>query len=367
MTEKVGTWRFEQSDRAALLAFLLFLYFPLAELHRESLGTGHRALILAAFAVFLATYVSLMWAGATPLANWHEWMRLGILIAIAVALALDNSAEWVGLFIYVAAVSGRRLPWPYAVPTILANAALAAAAGIFGDYEVNQTIALSIYVLAVGFMLLAFARLHQANSELREARQEIGRLAVNEERLRFARDLHDLLGHSLSVITLKSQLAGRLVGHEPHRAATEVAEIERISRDALREVREAVAGYRKMTLHDELNGAHTALLAAGIETTIERVDVAFSPETEAILAWAVREATTNVISHSGARHCEIRIKAGLTTADVEVLDDGAGRKDHSGGGSGLAGLAERVGPHGRVEASRRSEGGFRLHVTVPTA
>jgi hypothetical protein len=125
MNEKAGTWRFEQSDRAALLAFLLFLYFPLAELHRESLGTGHRALILAAFAVFVATYVSLMWAGATPLANWHEWMRLGILIAIAVALALDNSAEWVGLFIYVAAVSGRRLPWPYAVPTILANAALA--------------------------------------------------------------------------------------------------------------------------------------------------------------------------------------------------------------------------------------------------
>jgi two-component system, NarL family, sensor histidine kinase DesK len=168
------------------------------------------------------------------------------------------------------------------------------------------------------------------------------------------------------VIALKSQLAGRLLGQEPDRAAAEVAEIGQVSREALEEVRDTVTGYRRRTLGDELDGARKALSAAGIEATIERAQMALGPETEAILAWAVREGTTNVIRHSGARRCEIRIRAGAQGAAVEVLDDGSGHNRRDGGGSGLAGLAERASrERGRVEAGPRPEGGFRLRVIVP--
>jgi two-component system sensor histidine kinase DesK len=362
-----GTRRFEQSGNAALLAFLLFLYFPIADVLDGPLATPHLVLVLVAVGVFVAVYLSLMLQPADPLSRPDEWLRLAVLVAIAVALAFDNSSEWAPLFIYVAAVCGFRLPPGRAVPGILACTGLTAAAGAVGGYDSGDTIAYTIYAAAIGFLLLSFSRLLHAFGELRAAREEIERLAVADERLRFARDLHDLLGHSLSVIALKSELAGRLLGRDPARAATEVAEIEQVSREALREVREAVVGYRRMTLADELAGARVALAAAGIEATVEHADVALPPETETILAWAVREGTTNVIRHSGARRCEIRVCAGLASADVEVVDDGRGGGE-DGRGSGLAGLAERAWRrNGRVEAGPRDDGGFRLRVSVPTA
>jgi two-component system sensor histidine kinase DesK len=362
-------WRWAWSGRAALLAFLLFLYFPLADLlGRAGVSDLHRALVLAGVALFVAVYLSLMWVGAQPLARPDEWLRLAVLVALAAAVTVGDEALWGSLFIYVAAVSGFRLPPPLAVPGILASAGLTAASGIVADYSLGDTIAISIYALAVGCMLLSYSRLMQANAELEDAREEIARLAVNDERLRFARDLHDLLGHSLSVIALKSELAGRLLPREPERAATEVSAIEEITRAALREVREAVTGYRQMTLVDELAGARMALSAAGIEATVDPGSVQLPPEAEAVLAWAVREGTTNVIRHSGAQRCEIRVSSGAATAGVEVVDDGRGGEGREDAGSGLAGLAERaLGRSGRVEAGPRPEGGFRLRVTVPTA
>jgi two-component system, NarL family, sensor histidine kinase DesK len=357
----------ERSGYAALFAFLLFLYFPVRDLLESSAGTAHVALVLSGLGVFVGLYLSLMMAAPTPFVRPHEWLRFILLAALSLAISLDDSAPW-PLFIYVAAVAGFRLAPTYAVPAILACAGLAAGTVAVGDYESGELISYTLYVLGIGFLLLAFARTLHANAELRAAREEIARLAVADERLRFARDLHDLLGHSLSVIALKSELAGRLLDRDPERAAAEVAEIEQVSRDALEEVRETVTGYRKMTLVDELAGAHAALTAAGIEATIERSEAALGPETEAILAWAVREGTTNVIRHSGARRCEIRVRAGLESAAVEVVDDGRGGEDRDGDGSGLAGLAERASRRrGHVEAGPRPEGGFRLRVSVPTA
>jgi two-component system sensor histidine kinase DesK len=355
----------ERSGRAALLAFLLFLGFPLAELLDAPPEPARLALVLAGLAGFVALYLRLM-VKPQRLAGRREWLGLGALAAVALALALDDSAGWSILFIYVAAVCGFRLPPRRALPAIAAASALAAVTGAAGGYETGETIAVAIYAGAIGFMLLSFSLLLHTNWELRAAREEIARLAVAEERLRFARDLHDLLGHSLSMIALKSELAGRLLGREPLRAAAEVAEIERVSRDALEEVRETVSGYRRMTLADELAGARLALSAAGIEATVEQADVALPPDTESVLAWAVREGTTNVIRHSGARHCRIRISADLGNAGVEVVDDGSGGGGGDGG-SGLTGLAERAWRRqGRVEAGPRADGGFRLHVSVPT-
>jgi len=196
-------------------------------------------------------------------------------------------------------------------------------------------------------------------------------MAVAAERERFARDLHDLLGHSLSVIALKAELAGRLLPERPDDAAREIGEVEGVARSALTEVREAVSGYRRPTLDDELEGARMALSAAGISADVTRDPVTLSPEVEAVLAWSVREGATNVIRHSGAKRCSVRVAADLVNASVEVVDDGAG-SDPAGGngaaGHGLEGLAERAGVvRGRVDAGPRPGGGFGLLVTVPVA
>jgi two-component system, NarL family, sensor histidine kinase DesK len=363
--DEQGRW-IERSANAALFAFLLFLAFPLAELLGSPPDAAHLTLVLAGVAAFVAVYLRLMLSSDKEAARWL-WFGLATLFAIAIVLALDNTAAWATLFIYVAAACGFRLSAPRALLGIAACAALVAVTGVVADYEAAETIALATNAAAIGFIVLAFSLLLQTNTKLEAAREEIARLAVADERLRFARDLHDLLGHSLSVIALKSQLAGRLLAQEPDRAAAEVAEIGQVSREALEEVRETVTGYRRMTLGEELAGARKALSTAGIEATIERTQVALGPETEAILAWAVREGTTNVIRHSGARRCEIMVSAGIDGAAVEVVDDGSGDDRRDGGGSGLAGLAERASrEHGRVEAGPRPEGGFRLRVIVPT-
>jgi two-component system, NarL family, sensor histidine kinase DesK len=355
---------FERSGRAALLAFLLFLAFPLADLLHAHLGAIHVGLVVSGAAVFVAVYLWLMRTTA-PLVAGREILALAVLVVLALALTLDNSANWVTLFIYVAAVCGFRLPARAAIGAIAGCVALTAATAAVSDYSPAATISFAIYAGAIGLMLVSVARLALANRELSAAREQIARLAVSDERLRFARDLHDLLGHSLSLIAIKSELAGRLLAHDPERAAAEVADIEQVTRQALQQVRETVTGYRAMTLAGELSGARMALSAAGIEATIEQPSVTLAPEAESILAWAVREGTTNVIRHSGATRCEITISAGASSTDVEVVDDGRG--GDGDGGSGLAGLAERAWQrHGHVDAGPGPDGGYRLHVSVPT-
>jgi two-component system, NarL family, sensor histidine kinase DesK len=145
-----------------------------------------------------------------------------------------------------------------------------------------------------------------------------------------------------------------------------MGEVETVARQALREVRQAVSGYHQPTLDGELAGARMALSTAGIEADVERAAVTFAPEVEAVLAWAVREGATNVIRHSHARRCTLRISAHLGSAAVEVVDDGPGGLAGGGGGHGLAGLAERAQAlRGDVEAGPAAAGGFRLAVSVP--
>jgi two-component system sensor histidine kinase DesK len=188
-----------------------------------------------------------------------------------------------------------------------------------------------------------------------------------------ARDLHDLLGHTLSLFTLKSELAGRLITTAPARAAEEIQEVERVARQTLREVREAVAGYRQPALHSELDGAQQLLEAAGIAWTIENTTGELPPATDVVLAWTIREGVTNVIRHNHARWCGIRVTAANDTACVEVTNDSAPRQDMEGThqriGSGLAGLTERVrAAGGQIAAGPFTRGDtaiFRLWVEIP--
>ena len=201
------------------------------------------------------------------------------------------------------------------------------------------------------------------NAELWAARDELARTAVAEERLRFARDLHDLLGHSLSLIALKSELAGRLAERDPARVREEMADVEATARQALAEVREAVSGYREVTLAQALAEARSALSAAGIRLDVPRRPDPLPPAVDAVLGWVVREATTNVLRHSGARTVTVAVEAG-PDAVLVVTDDGRG--SDAPPGSGLSGLAERVrAVGGRLACGRVQGGGFRVTATVP--
>jgi two-component system sensor histidine kinase DesK len=217
-------------------------------------------------------------------------------------------------------------------------------------------------VFSIGLAALAafgFTNLIRRNIQLAEARDELARLAVNAERERFARDLHDVLGHSLTVITVKSELAKRLVSRDPARAEAEVADIERLAREALADVRATVAGYREANLAREISTARQALEAAGIEADLPHALDAVEGERREAYAWVVREGITNVLRHSGARHVLVRVDRDC----VEVRDDGRGGGDEAfgGDGNGLTGLSERIAAAGgRLHAGSLTEGGFRL-------
>jgi two-component system, NarL family, sensor histidine kinase DesK len=290
-------------------------------------------------------------------------------LAIATALTIADRPDWSLLFYYVVAIGGLRLPRPWNFVSVPVTAAVAGVAATLGHGNTSAAWGQALGLLGIGAAMVAMGEIMHSNRELHAARAELARLAVADERARFARDLHDLLGHSLSVIALKAQLAQKRLPDDPETAAADVADIEAVTREALREVRQAVSGYRRPQLDAELDGARTALDAAGIETTIERPPVDLPAEVEAALAWTVREAATNVIRHSGATHSTIRLVPAIGQATVEVIDDGRGSNGEPGSGSGLLGLHERVRlAGGRLEAGPREDGpGFRVRAVVPIA
>ncbi|WP_344975994.1 sensor histidine kinase [Streptosporangium fragile] len=198
-----------------------------------------------------------------------------------------------------------------------------------------------------------------------EGREAQARLAVTEERLRFSRDLHDLVGHSLSAIAVKSEVAAKLSAVDAGRAAAEMDEVRGLARQALKEIRAAVRGYRTVDLAAELRSMTAVLEAAGIRCTLRTPREPVPEEAGALLAWVVREGTTNVLRHSSATRCRIAITLHDGTAAVEMTNNGADAVDGRGG-TGLVGLSERVAAAGGVlTAGPASAEEFTLRAAVP--
>jgi two-component system sensor histidine kinase DesK len=331
---------------------LLFLAPAVSDLVRVPLAPWRLAVSAAALAAFVALYLTLLPPARWIQCRWRYAMPAGIagLGALAVgSLAAGAPQSFVPLFVYVAAAAGMLLPPRVAVAAIGVTAGATAVAAPLVGMGQSGSGSIVLTVIAIGAMTGAFGRQIRTNIELRAAREEVTRLAVSEERLRFSRDLHDLVGHSLSVIALKSELAAKLIDRDGSRAAAELADVQAVTRQALVEVREAVQGYRSLALADAVDNARTALAAAGIECRIEGSDAVLPHAVETVLAYAVR------------------LHADDTSAAVEVSDDGRAGPASSGG-SGLAGLAERAERlRGTFEAGARPEGGFRLRLTVPLA
>ena len=249
---------------------------------------------------------------------------------VGLAYALGPSAG--GLLIYVGVMA------VFLLPTRVGWAGGERVRRGLGDrpwahgWTVDGTMAFQILVSA----LAAWGVSHviQRNAQLVEARNEITRLALAEQRHKFARDLHDILGHSLTVVAVKAELAGRLTSLDPHRAETEIADVERIARQALADVRAAAAGYREVTLAGELASARTALAAAGIEADLPDQGISGIPQPrQELFGWAVREGVTNVVRHSGATRCRIRV----TASQTEISDDGCGPPAPADGTASRAG------------------------------
>ncbi|GAB3207117.1 sensor histidine kinase [Marinactinospora thermotolerans] len=226
-------------------------------------------------------------------------------------------------------------------------------------------------VFWAGIMLLAnwsLMLLWDVIGEAYAARDAQARLAVTEERLRFARDMHDLIGHSLSGIAVKSELAARLAERDPARAAAEMRSVQQVAREALREVRAAVSGYRDVDLAEEIASVRAVLVAAGTQVTVTGEDVTLPAELRALAAWVVREGVTNVLRHSSARRCDIALRREGRVVVVEVHDDGAQVDGERllRRGNGLTGLTERVAAvGGALSASPTGERGFLLRAVLP--
>jgi two-component system sensor histidine kinase DesK len=362
--------------------WLICLLFPLLSLIQTPPSGYHLLITASGLIIFVSIYFCVMWSH--PL-NYRVRARFGFqtsitlivaLIFLVLFLSLNYGSSFLWLFIGVSAIAGITLSFRNASIVVIFLTLLTVGANVFLDGSITsanwlQIIPLALLVRGLGLDMIGFVRLSDALRELQSAREELAHLAVAEERFRMARDLHDLLGHTLSLITLKSELASRLLEKDRHASAQEVREVEQVARQALREMREAVARYRQRDLHGELGSARQILEAAGVICTIEYKAKSLPSEIGAVLAWVVREGVTNVIRHSRAQNCLIRIISSDDHVRVEVSNDGCLLKENSvvEKGSGLSGLAERVASQGgqiEAEIQTTSTGtGFLLRIDIP--
>jgi two-component system sensor histidine kinase DesK len=207
-----------------------------------------------------------------------------------------------------------------------------------------------------------FAQRNRHIEKLRRAHEEIEHLAKVAERERIARDLHDVLGHTLSLITLKSELAGKLIERDPVRARAEIRDVEQTARQALSDVRQAIGGYRSKGLDAEIKQAKMTLETAGVTVELQSSPFELPATQESVLALSLREAVTNVLRHAQAKHCRLRVERANGRCHLEIQDDGLGGYQIEG--NGLRGMRERVEAlGGKVE--RDSSQGTRLHITLP--
>ncbi len=368
--------------RLYAIFWLICLLFPVLYLAHTPLATMPLLIAVAGLALFAAVYLWVMWpyplgdqVRTRPGFRSNALLTISIsLLALLLSVGYGSAFAW--LFLGASAISGVILParrafWVVSGLTLLTLGVCVIVSGGILATDWLQVIPLVLLVRGLGLDMTGLIRLADALQELNQARQALAHQAVTRERLRMARDLHDLLGHSLSLITLKSELAGRLVERDPAQAKQEIVEVERVARQALREVRQAVSGYRQQSLADELQGARQILEAAGIDCRVEAPGDALPAEVDTVLAWTVREGVTNVIRHSHARHCNIRISKQGGSVRAEVLNDGYAEEAIAmhGSGSGLSGLAERLAVQGgRIEAGPsafENRPGFRLGVEIP--
>ncbi|MFI9633554.1 sensor histidine kinase [Nocardia sp. NPDC051929] len=291
----------------------------------------------------------------------RAWLLLAAMVALSVTMGALLGGDGLPTALYVAVVAVFVLPLrTSAVVVVVIMTIMLVAPFAVPSWHLGGT---PFYLAFIPVVVWVARQLGFRGDRLAElARRQRAELEIIEERNRVARDVHDILGHSLTVITVKTELAQRLLDVDANRARTELADIERLAREALAGVRETVGGLREVSLRGELANARTALAAASIDAELpEPASLPDAPSGE-LLGWVLREAVTNVIRHSAARRCAVTV----TATSIEVVDDGRGLPADSASGSGLAGLRERVrAAGGTLTLSTPEGGGVRIRATIP--
>jgi len=310
------------------------------------------------YAIFLALYSGIVLARR----RWQSYVCITLLAILGIAYYPQNNGAF-GCSIFAAAF----LPFVTESLVICLGGIALLSASLVAEGILLHLSPWSwgmgvFFTLIVGGTNFFLSQRFRANSKLELAHEEIEQLAKVAERERIARDLHDVLGHTLSVIVLKSELAGRLLDGNPERAAAEMADVEMIARKALSEVREAITGYRAEGLAAEIKRARGTLDTAGVTLVCESQPPALNPSEETVMSLAVREAVTNVVRHAQASQCVMRFVAqeGRTVLVVEDNGRGGARED----GNGLRGMRERIEALGGRFAIDGSEG-TRLTIELP--
>ncbi|MFL6115619.1 MAG: sensor histidine kinase [Catenulispora sp.] len=376
--------------------WLIYLIDPLVKVvHSDHTGQWKllNYTLLAAFAGMYTALSFMMFPrdgklGTPVRESSATFPLLGAMAVIATVTTLWVNSDFAGMWIYVGTGTGLALSLDQkravrGVLTVLG--AMTVCVILSADASASTWLILAIPTFFAGMSTIGVRQLALVIGQLREAREKIAHLAANEERLRLARDLHDLTGHSLSMITLKAELAQRMLTKARDAAPEggalgvdavlkEIADIEQVSRQTLTDIRQAVSGYRRPTFPVEMASAYTALEAADIKLDADPAVAAttgeISPESEAALAWSLREAVTNAIRHSGAT----RVCVTLERADGEMIltvrNNGRGLAAAVGatdafGGNGLAGLRERLDAVGGRLAVGGPDGDFRLVAAAP--
>jgi two-component system sensor histidine kinase DesK len=305
---------------------------------------------------FLVLYFQAYWVEERDLL----WI-IALMAALGIALIPINPSAAVYL-VYAGSFAGH-LKRPATGVRILAGlvAVLFAQTAIlqfpfyFGAY-------FALLILIIGAVNIYYGQRHRDRKKLAQAQEEIEHLAQIAERERIARDLHDVLGHTLSVIVLKSELASKLADSDPARAVREIKDVERISREALSQVRATIQGYQARSLQAEAKQATAALEAAGVKVSFDFAHAEIPAAHEGVLALALREAVTNVIRHSKATSCTLSLQTVSGGCRLEVRDDGCGQLSPEG--TGLAGMRQRVEALGG-KLQREVSAGTRILITLP--
>ncbi|WP_370617966.1 sensor histidine kinase [Mumia sp. Pv 4-285] len=328
-------WRF-----VAAGVWLVYLWSPVVAL-AEADG-WERVLGLVGVVVFVATYLALIGRNRrfvdfeTRGPRWETWPWLLALLLCTAAMVpgAGDSALTALVFVAAAAMSTLSPRWAWGWVAVLLVVVEVSTRIVPGWSDSGNGFALILAAMAVFFLRAAINR----QRALVAAERELGDARLEEERSRIARDLHDILGHSLTVVAVKAELAERMLDVDPARTRTELVDIRALTRDALADVRATVRDVRGVSLPGEIASARSALTSAGISADLPTVVDEVPGRWRELFAWTIREGVTNVIRHSGATRCVVHLGA----EGVSVSDDGRGLADAAPGGTGLAGLRERT-------------------------